>query len=121
MPIQVLNDNFILETDNTSYAFTVKNGVPVHLYYGEKLMKTEDLQGLISTKIRSFQPYYTYHEKGFALDNVPLEISFFSAITLKYTCTKIILVVERQSHLTVFGHPLHHQCITLFLQCFTPH
>ncbi len=79
MPIQVLNENFILTTENTSYAFTVKNGVPVHLYYGAKLAGTEDLHGLIPTKTRSFQPYYTYHEKGFALDNVPLEISFFDS------------------------------------------
>lgn len=89
MPIKVLNENFMIETENTSYAFTVKNGVSVHLYYGAKISETEDLQGLISTKIRSFQPYYTYHEQGFALDNVPLEVSFFDSGDFRASAIKL--------------------------------
>ena len=77
MAIQFQKDCFYLKTKRTNYVFALKNGLPVHLYYGEVLPCDDDLRFLISDQIRSYQPEYKERNDGCTLDSVRLEYSFF--------------------------------------------
>ena len=79
MAIIVTDKNFTLETKNTSYVFAIKNGVPVHLYYGEKIDCNSGLDYIIPNRMRSFAPYHVEHGSQFTLDNVMLECSVYGS------------------------------------------
>lgn len=71
MSILVVNGNFILETENTSYAFSLYAGkFPVHLYYGAK-KDCSELQ--IERIYKSFSPYIEEYGMVFSFDCAPLE------------------------------------------------
>lgn len=49
------NNNFYLTTNDTAYVITVCEGIPVHLYYGEKIPK-DDLTHLIDRQLYDYCP-----------------------------------------------------------------
>ena len=74
--IQIENgDTFKLQTKNTTYAFTIKNAIPIHLYYGEKLEGNVELKYITPSISRSFAPYNADFGDTFSLDNIELECS----------------------------------------------
>lgn len=79
MAIKVDDKSFTIQTKNTSYVFTIKNGVPVHLYYGEKIDLGSDLNYIVPDRTRSFAPYHVEHGNQFTLDNVKLECSVYGS------------------------------------------
>lgn len=75
MAIITSEKGFYLQTANTSYVFAIKNGTPVHLYYGPRLEENQDLTYIIPCRERSFAPYNAKNGKAFSLDSVNLEYS----------------------------------------------
>nr|MCR4747730.1 alpha-galactosidase [Clostridiales bacterium] len=77
--IRAENNNFILDTANTTYAFRVtKSGHLEHLYYGRKIgIDTDDLDVLVEKC--EFAPgntiNYTQDDLSFSLEDMCLEMS----------------------------------------------
>ena len=76
MSIQVRKNVFRIDTDKTTYAFCLQNDELIHLYYGQKIAETDDLQYLVSDNVRSFAPYRKEVGNSFTKDNLLAEISF---------------------------------------------
>lgn len=87
MSILVTNGNFILETENTSYAFSLYDGkYPVHLYYGAK----KDCAELKIERIyKSFSPYIEEYGMDFSFDCAPLEFPTYGYGDFRTTALKV--------------------------------
>lgn len=79
--IKLLNDYFILETNNTSYIFyKEKSGHLIHLYYGDKIdFKTEDLEAL---KIKMKSPIGNANVYSDSNKELMLEVELQEVTTL---------------------------------------
>ncbi len=96
------NRVFIIETDNSSYIFKLNDkGVPIHLYYGAKLLYPEELfnKRLIDNErltlgvkgLSSYTPEYVAYCKGM-FDEESFKAKFFDNRTdteLSYKCHEI--------------------------------
>jgi len=87
MSIRFENGNFILETKNTTYAFTLyDDNYPVHLYYGAK----KDCTDLKLERIyKSFSPYMEEHGMNFSFDCAPLEFPTYGYGDFRTTALKV--------------------------------
>lgn len=90
MSIFVKDDVFRIDTINTTYAFCVRHGELIHLYYGERLGIGDDLTYLISDTVRSGAPYRKDCGNTFTPENLLSEVSVFDTGDFRVSSLKVL-------------------------------
>ena len=80
--IREYNQNYVLETDNTTYCFRVlPTGHLEHLYYGRKITLTDDEDMKALVEKHTFMPgntnAYDQENTTFSLEDIRLEMSSY--------------------------------------------
>jgi alpha-galactosidase len=93
--IQIYENLYVLETDNTTYAFQVlASGHLEHLYYGKKITIREASDGAALKEQHTFQPgnvnCYSPEHNNFSLEDIRLEMSSYGKGDIREPFVEVI-------------------------------